>query len=153
MYLATETILIHKSHIVKLTGRFRPNHPFTYFTHRCEQLRDVININMEADCCPHTLVMTTISSRGRLSALMALPRYTSERPFEYTFAVSKVFTPCSYLIGARETVVHVRTKRVYSREFYMLGGLFLAEDPRLPTRIAVRHHAKNDPGHFQPRLS
>ena len=60
---------------------------------------------------------------------MAFPRNTSERPFEYTFAVSKVFTPCSYLIGARETIVRVRTKRVYSRELYMFDSLFLAEDP------------------------
>ncbi len=83
--------------------------------------------------------MTTISSRGRLSALMALPRYTSERPFEYKFAVSKVFTPRSYLNGARETVASVRTKRMCSREFHMLDSLFFAEDPLFPTRIAVRH--------------
>ena len=81
---------------------------------------------------------------------MALPRNTSERPFEYMFAVSKVFTPCSYLIDAHEVAVRVRAKTVYSRKFYMLDGLFLAEDPLLPTRIAIRHHAKNDPGYFQP---
>ena len=38
---------------------------------------------------------------------------------------------------------------MYLREFHMLDSLFLAEDPLLPLRIAVRHHAKNDPGHFQ----
>lgn len=80
---------------------------------------------------------------------MALPRHTSERPLEYTLAVSKVFTPRSYLNGARETAARERT-RIYSRELHMLDGLFLAEDPLFPTRIAVRHHAKNDPGHFQP---
>jgi hypothetical protein len=57
---------------------------------------------------------------------MALPRYTSESPFEYTFAVSKAFTPCSYLIGVRETVTRVRVKGMYLREFHMLNGLFLA---------------------------
>ena len=35
----------------------------------------------------------------------------------------------------------------------MLDGLFLAEDLPLPTSFAVGHHAKNDPGYFQPRLS
>ena len=35
----------------------------------------------------------------------------------------------------------------------MLDGFFLAKDPPLPTSFAVGHHAKNDPGYFQPRLS
>ena len=85
--------------------------------------------------------MTTISSRGRLSALIALPRYTSESPFEYTFAVSKVFTPCSYLISVGKIVTRVRAKGMYLREFHVLNCLFLAEDPLLPMRIAIRHHA------------
>ena len=110
-------------------------------------------VDMDVDQLPHTFVMTTISSRGRLSALIALPRYTSESPLEYTFAVSNVFTPCSYLNGVRETAARVRMKRMYLRELHMLDGLFLAEDPLLPMRIAIRHHAKNNPGHFQPRLS
>jgi len=117
VYLATEAMLIHKSHLVKLTGRCCPRGPVTYFTDSSEQLRHVISIDMETDCCSHTFVMTTISSRGRLSTLMALPRCTSERPFEYTSAVSKVFTPCSYLIGARETIVRVRTKRCTHANF------------------------------------
>ena len=37
-----------------------------------------------------TLVMTTISSRGRLSCLMALPSMISEAPLEYTLPRSKV---------------------------------------------------------------
>ena len=43
-------------------------------------------------------------------------------------------------------------ERLYSREFYMLDGFFLAEDPFQPGRVAVGHHAKYDPRHFQPRL-
>ena len=76
---------------------------------------------------------------------MALPRYTSESPFEYTSAVSKVFTPCSYLISAGETVTRVRAKGVHLREFHMLNCFFLAEEPLLPMRIAIRHHAENHP--------
>lgn len=38
----------------------------------------------------YSLVMTTISSRGRLYFLMALPKITSERPLEYALAVSNV---------------------------------------------------------------
>ena len=44
-----------------------------------------------------TLVRTTISSRGRLSCLIAFPRMTSDSPLEYTGAVSNVWMPQSYL--------------------------------------------------------
>jgi hypothetical protein len=44
---------------------------------------------------------------------MALPRYRSESPCEYVFAVSKAFTPCSYLNSVREAVTCVRAKRIY----------------------------------------
>ena len=44
-----------------------------------------------------TFVITTISSLGRLYFLMAFPRISSDSPFEYTFAVSKVWIPASYL--------------------------------------------------------
>jgi hypothetical protein len=39
------------------------------------------------------------------------------------------------------------------RKLDMLNGLFLAENPRLPMGITIRHHPKNYPGHFQARLS
>ena len=35
----------------------------------------------------------------------------------------------------------------------MLDGLLLAEYPGLPTGITIRHHPKNNLGHFQPRLA
>jgi hypothetical protein len=39
----------------------------------------------ELDGARLTLVSTTISSRGRLCCLIALPRISSERPFEYSY--------------------------------------------------------------------
>jgi len=99
----------------------------------------------------YTLVMTTISSRGSSSVLMALPRYTSESPFEYMFAVSNVFTPCSNLCNQHEITDRGEEKFDWaSRKLDMLDGLFLTKDPRRPSRITIRHHPENYPGHFQP---
>ena len=36
MYLATETMLIHESRLVELSGRRRPRRPVTYFTDSSE---------------------------------------------------------------------------------------------------------------------
>ena len=40
-----------------------------------------------------------------------------------------------------------------SRKLYMLDGIFLAEKPRFKIRVAIRHHPKNNPGHFQSRVA
>lgn len=44
----------------------------------------------------NNLVNITILSRGSASFFIAFPRITSDRPFEYMFAVSKVLMPASY---------------------------------------------------------
>jgi hypothetical protein len=36
-----------------------------------------------------------------------------------------------------------------SRKLDVLDGLFLAKEPRHPSRITIRQHPENNPGHFQ----
>ena len=40
-----------------------------------------------------------------------------------------------------------------SRKLHMLDGVFLAENPRFPIRVAIRHHPENNPGHIQSRVA
>lgn len=86
--------------------------------------------------------MTTISSRGRLSRLIAFPKITSDSPFEYTLAVSNVWIPSSYLIQEYyEQTARKLERKGYLRKFNMFDTLLLIQNPFLPLGRAVTHRS------------
>ena len=123
---------------------------------------------------PNTLVMTTISSRGRLSFLIAFPRTTSESPLEYTYAgqtqQSRVGNPSRTRIHSQYRMFECRDRNCsrkvtavpsqgnklgagYSRKLDVLDRLLFRQHPVLPLGRSIRHTAQDDLRDFQSRIA
>ena len=118
----------------------------------------------------------TNSSRGRLSFLIAVPRISSDRPFEYTYMIGlhqsiapQMRAKLPYIRGIKRrdacvvpnspigllAVVTASQRIVFHlRELYVLKCLFLVvDDPICPFFIAILHRAEDNSRHFQSRVS
>lgn len=83
-HLSAESPLIHVAFVVQLVGVDSSIlYSFTDPTPHLQRLDDeLVMCSVNLLCEMKTFVITTISSRGILCFLIALPRITSERPFE-----------------------------------------------------------------------
>lgn len=85
-HLAAETFLIHIAAVVWVFPRHATNKQVTDATSDDEKhlaVKWTSHFHTDkTETKVNTLVITTISSRGKLNCLMAFPRMISERPFE-----------------------------------------------------------------------
>ena len=141
------------------------------FAHSVVHLRKLpMVLFYKEDGFERTLVITTISSRGRWSSLMAFPKTISDSPLEYTynkksvnnwprgeqpwcqstFAVSNVLIPASYLYRASTRNKANITLSPDLRSFDVFDWFIFRKNPSLPLRVTIWHASQDDFGYLQP---